>query len=76
MTGYPIGYEGILICTCRHGKPHHKTEFGNCFCPIGQYSTKTCNCQSFQLSEAIYRGKRYTPEQYYEVIDNDRKEKR
>lgn len=62
-------YEGILVCKCGHGKPHHNGKYGNCTYDIGHYKNeKLCSCQYFDLDFAIYKGKRYTKEEFGTLI--------
>ena len=52
-------YEGIIICRCGHGKPHHNSEFGHCTCPIEStiYPRRICPCQSLDVVKTIIKGR-------------------
>jgi len=50
-----VEYEGIVLCSCGHGKSHHKGKFGNCTCNIGHYKNeKLCECQGLDVVKIIY----------------------
>ena len=52
-------YEGIIICKCGHGKPHHKGKFGECTClmkTMREYVYKQCECQSLDVVKTIFKG--------------------